>query len=378
MHDKLLSAIETIYDCVGDDYDRARALQTYSRTVDDSAVILADLNMHQGRATRLDWHNVAEGVTEAYAHRIDCPVREKLMEALKDHPPCVPMLRQSVVSGDEWYNSLVYEIGSKPWDMHGEGTSYISGDILTRTFCFFLRHTSQKPLNAEMFSIMAILNKHFHRAMTVQQRINRLEEALIKSCNVLDLIEFGLVLYGTDQTPIFVNAAAQRILDADDGMRLLKNELVIGDRSGNEQFAALIEAIHKPNFLVNHRAGGIITIPRLSRLRPYSLMVVPMECEKISMEGVTAAVFLFDPETRKTTAIDMFVSSYELTRSEAELAHCLALGDSLEEAAEKRGVSRNTAKSQLHSIFTKTDTNRQSELISLLLRSVAGISLKKN
>ena len=54
----------------------------------------------------------------------------------------------------------------------------------------------------------------------------------------------------------------------------------------------------------------------------------------------------------------------------------LALGGTLEEAAVRRSVSRNTVKTQLHSIFAKTDTNRQSELVALLLRSVAGINLQ--
>ncbi len=72
----------------------------------------------------------------------------------------------------------------------------------------------------------------------------------------------------------------------------------------------------------------------------------------------------------------MFVSSYGLTQSEAEIAHALVLGGTLDEVAVTRGISRNTAKSHLHSIFAKTSTNRQSELVSLLLRSVAGINLR--
>jgi DNA-binding CsgD family transcriptional regulator len=223
---------------------------------------------------------------------------------------------------------------------------------------------------------MAVMNTHYCRAMTLQKRLDKLEEALIQSSNILDLIEFGLVLYGADRTLHFVNAAAQRILDAGDGLRLTKNDLAIGDRSAEERFQSLIDAIYRPNLLLSQRSGGIIAIPRLSRGRPYSLMVVPMQARNAAKESVTAAVFLFDPSTRKTTAIQLFVSSYGLSRSEAELAHFLALGGTLEEAAVRRSVSRNTVKTQLHSIFAKTDTNRQSELVALLLRSVAGINLQ--
>lgn len=376
MHDELLNAIETIYDCVGEDYDRPQALRAYGKVADDSPLIMADMNLLLGRATRLDQYNIPDEVTEIFTTRFSCPVRDQFLTVLKNHPSGVPILRQSIVSDEVWQKSQMFKIGSKHLNLHSEGTSFITGKLLTKTFCFFSRRQNQNPLNAETLAMMAVLNKHLSRAMSMQHRFDKLEEALIQSSNVLDLIDFGLVLYGRDRAPVFVNAAARRILDAGDGMRLKKKGLVIGDREANEQFEALIDAIYRSNLALSERSGGIVTIPRQSRSRPYSLMVTPMQSRKTDMESVSAAVYLFDPSVRKTTAIEMFVSSYDLSRSEAELAHFLALGGTLEDVAERRGVSRNTAKTQLHSIFAKTETNRQSELVSLLLRSVAGINLK--
>lgn len=313
----------------------------------------------------------------AFDRRFKCPARDKIVKAIVTHPACVPIFRQSVISEEEWLKSEMYEIGSKPWGFHSHGTSYISGKILTKTFCFFLRHPGQESVDAETLSMLAILNNHLHRSLNLQHRINRLEETLIKSNNILDLIEFGLVLYDVNKIPVFVNAAAQRILDKKDGLGLSANRMVIGDRSANEQFQSLIDAIYKPDQSITLRSGGIVAVQRPSRSRPYSLMVTPMQSQKLNMENVTAMVFLFDPLTRrKRTAIDMFVSSYGLTHQEAGLAHYLVLGYNLEEAAQQRGVSRNTVKTQLQSIFSKTETSRQSELVSLLLRSVAGVSLK--
>jgi DNA-binding CsgD family transcriptional regulator len=54
----------------------------------------------------------------------------------------------------------------------------------------------------------------------------------------------------------------------------------------------------------------------------------------------------------------------------------LAEGVSLDDIAERRDITRNTAKSQLHSVFAKTGTSRQSELVSMVLRSAAGISVE--
>lgn len=56
---------------------------------------------------------------------------------------------------------------------------------------------------------------------------------------------------------------------------------------------------------------------------------------------------------------------------ETRLAEHLISGNSLSVIGEKLRVSRETLKSQLRSLFHKTETHRQGELIALLLSSVA-------
>jgi DNA-binding CsgD family transcriptional regulator len=63
---------------------------------------------------------------------------------------------------------------------------------------------------------------------------------------------------------------------------------------------------------------------------------------------------------------------YGLTPAESALATLLAEGKTLQEAAGLRGVTHQTARSQLKSIFSKTATRRQSELLRLLLSLPAG------
>ena len=59
---------------------------------------------------------------------------------------------------------------------------------------------------------------------------------------------------------------------------------------------------------------------------------------------------------------------------EATLAALLAQGSDLDEAATELGIRRNTARSHLQSIFMKTDVKRQSELVRMILSSVATLS----
>ena len=58
---------------------------------------------------------------------------------------------------------------------------------------------------------------------------------------------------------------------------------------------------------------------------------------------------------------------FDLTPAESIVLERLVYGLSLQEIAEALGTSRNTVRNQLQVVFEKTGTNRQSELIRLVL-----------
>ena len=377
MNDQLLGTIDTIYDCIGDNFDYDRALGAYSKIADESGVFITEIKPLLGKVLSVNIFNMDPAAIPYWMSREVqfCPVRRKLFLAFLVLPHCVPVMRRSIISDESWNNSLTYKKTCKPWGLHDDGGSLIIKNVFSTTFCAFLRHPGQRELGVDALGALAVLNKHLHRAMTVQKRVNKLEQLLIQSCNMLDLIEFGLVLFNSKNTPVFVNAAAKRIFDANDGLSIGSHALVIGNKRAEDKFNNILQGSFAKDQPVSKQTGGIVKVQRMSRRKPYSLLMTPMRFHNTESGNVSYAVYIFDPEQQRTSAIDLFTSSYDLSPSEAELALCLAQGDSLEDAAAKRGVSRNTAKTQLHSIFSKTETNRQAELLSLMLRSVAGIKL---
>lgn len=106
------------------------------------------------------------------------------------------------------------------------------------------------------------------------------------------------------------------------------------------------------------RAGGEI------RLGNLLLRVMPVtQQHQHSLLSVTHAAVAVVLQSRP---------QLRLTPREHELALALVQGDSLETHAQRRGISRETVRSQLKSLFSKTDTHRQHELVVALLQ--AGIS----
>jgi DNA-binding CsgD family transcriptional regulator len=81
-----------------------------------------------------------------------------------------------------------------------------------------------------------------------------------------------------------------------------------------------------------------------------------------------AAVVIKDPHVQLRTAGSgrELAGLYGLTRAEERLLHLILDGLGLFEAAERLGVSRNTARTHMKRIYAKTGTRRQAELMRSL------------
>jgi DNA-binding CsgD family transcriptional regulator len=96
-------------------------------------------------------------------------------------------------------------------------------------------------------------------------------------------------------------------------------------------------------------------------------MLVPKEV--MGTFGLRPIVMLFFYHPASASAIDpdLLYAVFGLTPAECKLATLLAEGMSLKQIAFINGTRHETVRKQLHSIYQKTSTNRQPELISLLL-----------
>jgi DNA-binding CsgD family transcriptional regulator len=104
--------------------------------------------------------------------------------------------------------------------------------------------------------------------------------------------------------------------------------------------------------------------------RLFVLPPVPM-----SFASMFAARRLFLVLVRDLTAVNdglsdkEFSAAFGLTAAEWAMCEILVAGGTIERAAELLGIARDTARQRLKSIFRKTDTNRQAQLVALLIRA---------
>jgi DNA-binding CsgD family transcriptional regulator/PAS domain-containing protein len=111
-----------------------------------------------------------------------------------------------------------------------------------------------------------------------------------------------------------------------------------------------------------------IAMPRSddSPILAYPLKLPGMSASPLG--DAQAAIVLVDPSVRRHAPLANLQSAFRLTTAEARLACGLASGDSLEASCEALGIAKETGRNHLKSIFSKTGTHRQSELVLMMAR----------
>jgi DNA-binding CsgD family transcriptional regulator len=161
-----------------------------------------------------------------------------------------------------------------------------------------------------------------------------------------------------------VNAAADAVFDND--VKIKDKRLFVRDLEARALLKASLDELGNPQKLKSQIAEPII-VQRPDKL-PVILRIWPFEGAVHSEQDVHALITLnaLGPKPGPPAAI--LAKTFRLTPSEAKLACIIARGAPPQIAARELKISRETARNQLKSVFAKTDTHRQSELVALLLQ----------
>ncbi len=139
----------------------------------------------------------------------------------------------------------------------------------------------------------------------------------------------------------------------------------IADRPALERFlAAVIQGGEHAS-----AASTTLALSRRKGLRP--LVIDGIACTNAlrSLHSRAAALLLVTDLDRQMHLPDGILKSvFELTTTEARLARQLAAGGSLREVSMCLGISEGHARQRLKSVFVKTGTKRQGELVMLLAK----------
>ena len=117
----------------------------------------------------------------------------------------------------------------------------------------------------------------------------------------------------------------------------------------------------------------MISVPRDSEGTSYKLVMyqLPFNAQqaKLDESQPLAVAMVYDPEMMNELSESVLHHFYRLTHAEAALAQAVYDGLTLPEASAKLGISVNTTRTQLRSIFKKVDVHSQAALLRELTKN---------
>ena len=222
---------------------------------------------------------------------------------------------------------------------------------------------------------MIRLYPHLKVALAIYERHRRehLENnAYIKA---IDQLAFGVIILNERGHVIRVNETASRMMKESQLLRLVGNHLQAGEPDHELLIGKAIKSALGTNGNLGSAAGSL-KISAEAPARALYMLLKPIH-DGLPEDGKPAAglaIFLSADRLQRNLSIGAFATLYALSRAEVALVTELLDGVSIIEASAALGISENTARVQLRSVFTKTGTHRQADLIRLVLTSLAIIA----
>ncbi len=233
------------------------------------------------------------------------------------------------------------------------------------------RPSRMGPFDRPIAERLIELVPHLQRALQINARTAELEMTRTASAELLNGLQQPVLLVDAACRMLFANRACEDILADMFGLRPDTNGVLRGSLPGETDMLhkAVAQSARHTRF-GGRGGGGPLRLSRGSLRSPLTVLVIPLPMETywLAPRRPAAVLFLTDPERTGNPTAASLRCSFGLTRTEAAMAIEVLNGGGLKAAAARLGIAPTTARTHLTSIFNKTRTRRQAELVRILLR----------
>lgn len=223
------------------------------------------------------------------------------------------------------------------------------------------RSAAQGAFQGKELELLRSLVPHVQRAGEFALRQAQAQLSGVSSA--VDALMCGAIIIGHDNRVRYINAAAEAMIS---GVIAVRDgefgdvRVPIRDRLHQRLNAAFAIAGEHQDPVVVRRDDG----------RPLIIHILPIVRDARDVfSNAKAILTIVDPYQRREISPLLIRDIFGVTRVEAEIAIALTNGESVDEIAKRRGVSRLTVRVHIKNIFAKTGARRQSELTTIVLRA---------
>lgn len=287
--------------------------------------------------------------------------------------------RLSSMADDEFLKTEIYQDYFRKLDIFHIDRWVLLSEGGISASVFFSRPRSMRPFSDEEHESIRLITQHLKRAFSTYFRLAKIQDENLSYLDATDRLTQAFVLVNKECKISIANRSAEEAFASKNGLMVGKNGVLSAtDPADNSRLRKAVESVFERKINVESTMGGSITVQRQDGARPLQLLITPYGEDHSPSFGSRrmAMIFVHDPEKTIVPDENILMQLFGLTRTEAKCSSYLASGKSMAELCDSMCITLNTARTHLKHIFSKTETNRQSELVSLILSGPATIRIE--
>lgn len=263
----------------------------------------------------------------------------------------------------EWYDGFCKKLN---WSQALAATIF-QDDTITSNIVVF-SDVRRPDYGEDDFALIRALVPHLQRGLKMHQHLATSEahgkalEAVLNglSAPVLLVTAYGKVL--------FMNAAAERLVGAEDGLLVEAGQLRAVRPNDTRSLFKLLGAAAETSAKKGRNSGGTLKVSRNDGRTHLDVLISPVRTQEdwILRQPAVAAVFVTDPHRVAVSKDAALIRLHGLTSAEARVAVALSRGLAGKEICGELDISYNTLRTHMKRIYLKTRTKHHNDLVRLV------------
>ena len=270
----------------------------------------------------------------------------------------------------EFFETRFYKEWAKPQGLIDNVFCNLERSATSAAGFVVFRHERDGLVDAKTFELFGAIVPHLRRAVLIGNVIEHKTTEAQGFSDLLDRIRAGVFVVDASGNISYSNRAGNEIVRAGDYLRSAGGKLSARQSEANQLLQEAFRAAGDGDAAISNKS---VAMPLLAADGTrYLANLLPLKRRRAT--GIdakaTAAVFVQKAEIELPNQPEVIASAYKLTKTELQVLLALVQLGGGPEIAEALGVGSGTVKTHLRSLFRKTGTKHQTDLVRL----VAGFS----
>lgn len=232
----------------------------------------------------------------------------------------------------------------------------------------------RQEFSGDEFARLERYRPHLAQFLELGKKVDTLRvERDVYSC-VADNMLLSTFFLDARGEVVALNRNAQDLVQREREVDLSDGSIRLSDHVADTKLNSIIGRMVSGSGAGSEKVSSVQVL-RVAREKDYSDLQFVVKSLRTPSPGLgigyAAVVFACDTELCATAPIRVLCELFGFTKAEARVAMLLTDGLDIDEIKSLLDIERNTVRSHIRSIFSKTGVNRQALVVRLVLKSVA-------